>query len=237
MTQAFEPLDRPAGLGEQVYLSLRTHLRNGSIAPGQPLQEVALAASLGVSRTPVREALARLASEGLLVSGGRSFTVPSLTLSDVNEIYEVRLLIEPAAIRRVARRTADRQARAAIEEALAAAARSHRAGDAAAFTDSNVRYRDAWLALVGNPHLVRVIERYADHVQQIRALTLGDRVTRTAVLGGLEAITAALREGDADRAASAMLEHLKRARQAFIAAIGLDRALEPEGSAAVGAKR
>ena len=74
-------------------------------------------------------------------------------------------------------------------------------------------------------------------MQQIRALTLGDRVTRTAVLGGLEAITAALREGDADRAASAMLEHLKRARQAFIAAIGLDRALEPEGSAAVGAKR
>ena len=228
MAQALEPVDRPVALGEQVYLSLRAHLRNGSILPGQPLQEAPLAARLGVSRTPVREALARLASEGLLVSGGRSFTVPSLTLSDVNDIYEVRFLIEPAAIRRVAQRAASTQARAAIEAALAVAISSHREGDAAAFIESNVQFRDAWLALVSNPHLVRVIERYADHVQQIRALTLGNRGTRTVVLKGLEAITAALRAGDGAAAAAAMLEHLQQARRAFIAAIGLDR-VEKEG--------
>ena len=71
---------------------------------GQPLQEEVLAAQLGVSRTPVREALTRLASEGLLASDGRSFVVPALTERDIDEIYELRLMLEPEALRRVAER-------------------------------------------------------------------------------------------------------------------------------------
>src|ERR1017187_7739867 len=72
-----KPVSRPLALGEQVYNALRAELREGAIGAGQAMQEVQLAEQLGVSRTPVREAMARLASEGLLAEDQRSFTVPA----------------------------------------------------------------------------------------------------------------------------------------------------------------
>ena len=216
-----KPVERPRALVDQVYAALREQLRSGSIGAGAALQEVQLAEQLGVSRTPVREAMARLASEGLLASDQRSFTVPALTRQDVEDIYEVRFLVEPEALRRVAALTVDARRREPIEAACAAAAAAHRAGDSAAFRDAHKRHRIAWMALVPNARLVRVVELYADHLQHIRALTLGDAQVRTIVLKGMRRINAALAAGDGDAAAEAMREQLQQARQAFIEAIGL----------------
>lgn len=221
-SRLLKPVERQPALVEQVYEALRSQLRSGAVLAGQPLQEVRLAEQLGVSRTPVREALARLASEGLLSTDQRSFTVPALDLSDVEDIYELRCLIEPAALRRIAALTLDAARRKAIDEALAQAIASHRAGDSEAFRHANVAYRAAWLALVPNQRLVRMIELYADHMQHIRALTLDSASVRTIVLRGLERITAALTAGDGEAAAAAMQDHLQQARSAFIRAVGLD---------------
>jgi DNA-binding GntR family transcriptional regulator len=218
---ALKPVDRPVSLGDQVYRTLRDNLRSGLIGSGQTLQEVSLAAQLGVSRTPVREALARLGSEGLLASDGRSFVVPALGLDDIEDIYEIRFLIEPAAVRDIARLTADKGARKSISDALAAAAAAHKAGDADAFREANVRFRAAWLALVPNQRLVKVVEQYADHMQQIRALTLGSPRVRNIVLKGLKRITNALEAGDGEAAGAAMRDHLTEAKRAFIEAVGL----------------
>ena len=79
----------------------------------------------------------------------------------------------------------------------------------------------AWLARVRNARLVRVVELYADHLQHIRALTLGDPRVRAIVLRGLERVAAALAAGAGDAAAAAMHEHLLQARRAFIEATGL----------------
>lgn len=225
MAPTLKPVERPLALGEQVYHTLRSHLRTGMIVAEQPLQEVQLAEQLGVSRTPVREALRRLSSEGLLVSDGRSFIVPALTLDDVNDIYEIRFLIEPAAIRRIAPFTRSPEKRRSIEDALAAAARAHKAGDTEAFREANICFRAAWLALVPNPRLVRIVEQYSDHMQRIRTLTLGNDEIRTIVLLGMNRIAAALAAGDGDAAAKAMHDHLQEAKHAFIAAVGL---VEPE---------
>jgi DNA-binding GntR family transcriptional regulator len=224
MPKTLKPVERPLGLADQVYQLLREHLRSGAIGAGDSLQEVPLATKLGVSRTPVREAMARLASEGLLAAHQRSFTVPALTLTDVDHIYEVRFLLEPAAMRRIAALARDARARAPIDAALTDATAAHRAGDAAAFREANVRWRSAWLALVPNPRLVRIIELYADHMQHIRALTLGEPAVRTIVLRGLKAITAALAAGDGAAAAKAVHDHLHQARLAFIEALGLEAA-------------
>jgi DNA-binding GntR family transcriptional regulator len=222
LDRALKRVDRPPALAEQVYDALRGFLRNGAISAGQPLQEVPLSERLGVSRTPVREAMARLASEGLLASDGRSFTVPALTQADVDDIYELRFLIEPAAMQRVAARTADPALRTRLESALADAGAAHRAGDSVAFGEAIARYRAAWLALVPNRRMVRTIELYADHMQHIRSVTLGDARVRTIVLRGLRRITSALVAGNSEQAAAAVHEHLVQARRAFIDATGLD---------------
>ncbi len=223
MVSTIKPLQRPLALGDQVYQTLRGHLRDGTIVAGQPLQEVQLAEKLGVSRTPVREALTRLASEGLLASDGRSFVVPSLSLEDVDDIYEVRFLLEPAAMCRVAELTPDPAVRAPIDEALAAASAAFKANDADAFREANIRFRNAWIALVPNRRLVRAIEQYADHMMRIRALTLGDPKIRSIVLKGLKRIAEALAAGDGEAAAAAMRDHLDEAKRAFIAATGLEQ--------------
>lgn len=223
MVTSLKPLERPLALGDQVYRTLRANLRNGKILPGQPLQEVQLAAQLGVSRTPVREALTRLASEGLVCSDGRSFVVPALSLQDVDDIYEVRFLLEPEALRHAADQAADPIARAPIIEALEASVAAHKAADNDAFMEANARFRSAWLALVPNRRLVHAVELYADHVQHLRTLTLDNPKVRAVVLRGLKHIAAALAAGDGDAAAAAMRNHLTEAKRAFIAAIGLER--------------
>lgn len=223
MVTSIKPLQRPLALGDQVYQTLRGHLRDGTIVAGQPLQEVQLAERLGVSRTPVREALTRLASEGLLASDGRSFIVPALTLKDVEDIYEVRFLLEPAAVRRVAELTTDATVRAPLDEALAAAMAAYKAEDADAFREANIRFRNAWKDLVPNRRLVKAIEQYADHMMRIRALTLGDAKIRGIVINGLRSIAAALAAGDGEAAAAAMRDHLGEAKRCFIAATGLDK--------------
>ncbi len=223
MVSSLNPVERPLALGDQVYLTLRTNLRNGKILPGFPLQEVQLAAQLGVSRTPVREALTRLASEGLVSSDGRSFSVPELTLQGVDDIYEVRFLVEPEAVRHVAELANDSAALAPVMQALEASIAAHKAGDNEAFMEANALFRSSWLALVPNRRLVHAVELYADHVQHLRALTLDNVKVRNVVLRGLKRIAAALAAGDGDAAALAMRAHLTEAERAFIAAVGLDR--------------
>lgn len=221
MVPALKPVERPVALGEQVYHTLRSHLRTGTIQAGQPLQEVQLAERLGVSRTPVREALARLANDGLLVSEGRSFIVPALTLADVDDIYEIRFLIEPAALRSVAALCTDARLRAPIDTAMQDTIAAHEADDSDAFRAANVRFRAAWMALVPNTRLVRMVEQYADHMQHIRIVTLDDAHVRGIVLKGLKRMTAALAVGDGNTVASAVHEHLMEAKRAFIIAVGL----------------
>ncbi len=224
MPPSLKPVKRQPALGAQVYQSLQNLLRSGAIVAGQPLQEVQLAEQLGVSRTPVREAMARLETEGLLASDGRSFVVPALSLSDVDDIYEIRFLIEPAAARQVAQATLAPAVRTSIEACLAAATAAHVADDAVRFRESAARFRNTWLAQVPNARLLRVVEQYADHMQHIRSLTLGDAKVRAIVLAGIRRLTGALLRGDGDRAAAATRANLHQAKKAFIDAAGLTAA-------------
>ena len=222
MVASLKPVTRARALSDQVYRALRSNVSNGQMLPGARLQEVQLAEHLGVSRTPVREALTRLASEGLVTAEGRSFAVPELALADVDDTYEMRSLLEPEALRRAAVGAPDARTRAAIVQALAEAISADRSGDAVAFAAANARFRSAWLALVPNLRLVRAVELYADHVQHLRSLTLNDAKVRKIVLRGMRAIARALASADGDAAAVAMREHLQQARRAFVAAIGFE---------------
>jgi len=216
MTPSLQVLERPEPLGDRVYATLRAYLRGGRIATGQPLQEAALAAQLGVSRTPVREALARLASEGLVVADGRSFTVPALADADIGDIYALRFLLEPEALRLIAGSGLARKRFLPLRKALEAMAAADAAGDGAAFMESNYLFRAAWMALVPNRRLARAIELYADHVRYLRAFTLEDKGVRALVLKGLRRLLAALEGGEGEAAAAAMLAHLGNAKRILL---------------------
>jgi DNA-binding GntR family transcriptional regulator len=216
MSAKLQALPRPEPLGDRVYATLREFLRAGRIATGQALQEAALAAQLGVSRTPVREALARLASEGLVVADGRSFSVPSLGDADIEDIYALRFLLEPEALREIARLRLSRDALQSLRKPLNEMTAAHAAGDGTEFMEANYRFRAAWMALVPNRRLARAIELYADHVRYLRAFTLEDKAVRALVLKGLKRIVAALEAGEAAAAGEVMLAHLANAKRILL---------------------
>jgi DNA-binding GntR family transcriptional regulator len=86
-------------LGEQVYLHILHRLQQGAVATGSKLRDAAIASELGVSRTPVREALLRLAREGLLVAdAGRGFRLAPLDPAEVREIGSILAALEPLAL-------------------------------------------------------------------------------------------------------------------------------------------
>ena len=86
---------RPPTAQEAVLVELRGRILRGDLAPGSPLRQEDLAASLGVSRVPVREALRMLESEGhVTYTPHRGYRVPELDLDELDEIYHLRALIE-----------------------------------------------------------------------------------------------------------------------------------------------
>jgi DNA-binding GntR family transcriptional regulator len=136
---------------DQVYAVVRARILSGELPGGSRLRQTALAQELGVSRTPLREALRRLSSEGLVVlEANRGATVASHDLGDALHAWRARLALEPAA----ARLAAEVRERDAVERMRRAVVQQWRVADDV--TESFAVNREFHLALVaaaGNPHL------------------------------------------------------------------------------------
>ena len=142
---------------------LRERILAGELPGGSRLLEVSLAAELNTSRTPVRDALARLAEEGLLERARRGgFVVRSFGLDDVVDAIELRGVLEGTAARLAAERGADARALAAAQAAVGALDRAFASGMAPSLDDYsrfNARFHEALWAAPGSAMLRQQIER------------------------------------------------------------------------------
>jgi len=136
---------------DQVYAVVRARILSGALPAGSRLPQNALAAELGVSRTPLREALRRLSTEGLVVfEANRGATVAQQDLSDMLHAWRARLVLEPAA----ARLAAEVRAPDALERMRRAVAQQRRVADDVAESFAvNREFHVALVATAGNPHL------------------------------------------------------------------------------------
>ncbi len=205
-------------LRAQVYQQLRTALRKGRIGAEQFATERDLAEQLGVSRTPVREALALLMHEGLISATSRGFVAPELSQQDLDDLYQIRRMLEPGAIASTLDRLSPhdfRMLRQFLGEQEAADARD----DVAAFVEANSMFRALWLGAVPNKQLRQLIERHNDHVRWVRHVTLEDPKVRKKALAGLRKMLAALQAGKPAGVSAAMLDHLEATQHAIAAAL------------------
>jgi DNA-binding GntR family transcriptional regulator len=193
-------IHRPTTVKEQVYRTLREQLTSGRVAPNERIVESEVTKQLGVSRTPVREALTRLASEGFLVATGYGYRVPDFSADDIHNLSEIRLLLEPTA----ARQAAERATRAQLEEMkriIAEEKAAHAKGDVNAFLEAHHRYRTIWLGCARNPLLIEALARTLHSLSLVRLRTMNDAELRLFIIGSHEELLAALVAGDSDRAA------------------------------------
>ncbi|ELS58240.1 putative transcriptional regulator [Streptomyces viridochromogenes Tue57] len=201
-------------LADEVYEALKAMLMNNAVDPGQRLTTDSLAQEMGVSRTPVREGLARLESEGLVVKRPLAgyLVTPPLDRKALEELYTVRLLLEPAAARLAALHATEEQ----IEQLTAdnpallhAPASGARYEDYQAFAAEDGRFHDLLAAASGVSLLHECIRRLHAHVHTYRLWPRAG--TPIEALREHAAILDALRRRDAAGAEEAMRAHLEGA--------------------------
>jgi DNA-binding GntR family transcriptional regulator len=210
-------------LKDQVYQELKQAIVDLRLAPGQPLREAALSAQLGVSKTPVREALVRLQEEGLVtIEPYRGASVSTYSPADLVEIYELRELLEGACARHAA--TAPTPAfhteLARIVKASQRALRSRRADREAVLTDLFDAFDESLLRQMANGRIRGLLENLRCHVVRIGRLTvhLPGRLEQS--VGQHAEIAAAIRDGDPDASEAAMRHHVRSVMDDQLHALG-----------------
>jgi DNA-binding GntR family transcriptional regulator len=205
-----------ASLADRAYVAIRDQLIMLDIRPNEPIDDDALASSLGVGRTPVREALKRLEGDRLVVSFPRRGTFATgMDITDLAHISEIRVQLEPLAARRAAER-APREVRAELAEtASAIAALDVTALDRTELMRWDLAVHRAIYRAAGNPHLDDVLVRYDNLATRIFCLFLDRLPTVDEHVGEHVELLRAIASGDADRAEELAREHV----------IGFERAI------------
>ncbi|WP_055482153.1 GntR family transcriptional regulator [Sphaerimonospora mesophila] len=199
-------------LREQVAQALRDALVAGEMRPGLVYSAPVLAAQFGVSATPVREAMLDLAKEGLVeVVRNKGFRVTEMTDRDLDELTQIRELIEVPTVARLAgsRPAADFEALRPVAEEIVAAAHS---GDLLAYVNADLRFHLGLLGLSGNAHLVEVVRGLRGRARLYGLRGLAERGALVTSAGEHIAILDALVGGDAAAAERVMSRHIRHVR-------------------------
>lgn len=202
---------------ERAYAEIRALILAGDASPGTPLREEALADIVGVSRTPVREALKRLEAEhyAIRTPGGR-LVVAAWDSEDVADIFALRAMLEGHAAARAARR----MTAATLEElrecnARIAAAVAAPEPDIAGFLAGNRRFHDLVLQAAGSARLSTVLAGLVEQPIVRRTATRYARADLARSVADHEQLMQALAAHDGDWARAVMTAHIHRALQAF----------------------
>jgi DNA-binding GntR family transcriptional regulator len=198
---------------------LREAILSGEFGPGERLRTVSLAKRFGSSRTPVREALVQLEGEGLVdIEPRRGALVRPFANADLVDLYEVRLLLEPAAAARAALRVnADQLERLG---ALVALSDARGGGDAGAI-DDQIAWNEQFHALVieaaGSPRLAAALRATAGIPRSFRTAFWRDEAHRAFSQTCHRELVSALVERSVERSEAVMRMHILRAKDALVA--------------------
>lgn len=210
---------------DRAYTQLRDEIMSARLEPGTVLTEVEQSDRLGVSRTPVREALNRLHADGLVASHrGRGMTVTTISMHVADELFDIRLAIEPLAVHRAA---------AAVRDAVADApdARASFRDLALRFRSAEQQWHDADQPAVedyydltrqldsavddacANPYLVQILTGLRLHLARLRRLSQHDPARLAASAGEHARVAQAIADGAPELAETASRLHLQAALQ------------------------
>ncbi len=207
---------------DEVYDSLRQAILTHVFQPGERLQIQDIAAKLGVSLTPVRQAIQRLATEGLIEIQPRSGTyVASLSTTDIEETFDIRCALECLAAEKAVTRITDAEL-SHMRELLAALARpAHQEQEIRQHEADNYEFHATLLRAAGNRRLMDMVESLKANIQMTRAHQVegyrGDRFAQEQAEH--EAIYQALEARDAKALQTALRRHILRAKEALTAGI------------------
>lgn len=196
---------------------LRDLIVSNRLPPGSNHLETELAETLGMSRTPVREAMLLLAAQGLVeVRPRRGMRVLPLSAKDMAEIYDILIELEGLAAERAAERNLSAKELAALENALTEMEAALENDDRVRWAEHDQQFHDMLVSLSGNRRLVESVTSFNDQVRRARLLTLRLRPSPTKSNRDHRALFDAIRAGDAAYARAIHTAHRTAAKKLII---------------------
>jgi DNA-binding GntR family transcriptional regulator len=218
-------LRRPT-LTEEAYAAIKRRIICLALPPGVPFTEAQLAAELSLSKTPVREALARLQREGFVDVAARSgYSVAPVTLQDVRDLFALRILLEGEAACLAASTTPDPSQLRLLEEAARTSYDPDDPDSLAHFLRANTEFHAAVARVAKNERLVGVLEQVLDQMERVFHLGLSRTTGGGENVREHQALVKAILRGDCELARRTSVAHIRGSQSMVIDALLSSEAL------------
>lgn len=217
-------LDNYKPLRELVFETLREAIIQGRLRPGERLMEVQLAEEMGVSRTPVREAIRKLELEGFVVMVPRKGAyVAGISTKDIADVFEVRAALEALAAGLAAERITEEE----LEELerLLVEAQEASTRDLQALVEVDARFHELIYKASRNQKLIQIITNLTDQIQRFRLTSLSRPGRYKHAMEEHKKIVEAISERNVELAQALAREHIENAEQIFLNSLREDKGL------------
>ena len=212
-------LDSYQPLREVVCETLRDAVRRGILQPGERLMEIQLAEDLGVSRTPVREAIRKLEMEGYVIMMPRRGTyVADLSIRDINEVFEIRTSLESLASGLAAERITEDELEK-LQRLLVEIGAYIKSGDMESIVRTDTEFHDLLYQASRNSRLVGIISNLRQQLTRFRTTSMSFPGRLKATLEEHRKIVEAIAQGDEKAARKAAEHHMEKSEQTLLASM------------------
>lgn len=221
MTERISPitLDNYKPLRELVFESLREAIIKGRLHPGERLMEIQLAEELGVSRTPVREAIRKLELEGLVLMIPRKGAyVSQISMKDIADVFEIRRALEGLAARLAAERATEEEVER-LERALVKISEVAEAEDLTGAVALDTDFHEELMQASHNPRLSQLVSNLREQIQRFRLTSLSQPGRVKLAVAEHRKIVDAIASHDAELAQNLAYEHIENAENSLMEVI------------------
>ena len=209
-------LDNYKPLRDVVFENLRTAILEGNLKAGQRLMEVQLAEQLGVSRTPIREAIRKLELEGLVVMLPRKGAyVANMSFKDLIDVLEIRATLEGLAASLAARRRNDEDI-VRLEKVAKEFEEGVRNADVDTLLKKDVEFHENIFLMANNKKLYHLITTLWEQVHRFRVMYVSNYDASLSLVDEHKRILEAIKNGDCEQAKQYATEHIELAEQFFM---------------------
>ena len=212
-------MDEYLPLRDVVFNTLRKAILKGELKPGERLMEIALAERLGVSRTPVREAMRKLELEGLVVMiPRRGAQVANITEKDLNDVLEVRMALENLSIENACKKMTEEQL-AELKRAAKVFEATMEEGNLVKLAEADVAFHEVIYQSSDTRRLNQVLNNLREQIYRYRVEYLKEEETRKLLVKEHDEIYEAIRNRDVKTAQEISYQHIENQREAIIRSI------------------
>lgn len=206
-------------LRDVVFNTLRDAILKGELEPGERLMEIQLAERLGVSRTPIREAIRKLELEGLvLMIPRKGAEVAKISEKSLRDVLEVRRSLEELAAELACQRM-DAEALKDLEDAQKAFIQAVESGETMTMAEADEHFHDVIYMGTGNTRLVQILNNLREQMYRYRLEYLKDTHSHEKLDGEHQAIFENIRNGDKEAVCTMVGQHIDNQKEAILAAI------------------